>query len=296
MPPDVEKEALKQLNRLERMHPDASEAAMIRTYLDWLIEMPWSKYSEDRIDLKDAQRILDEDHYELTKVKERILEFLAVKKLKGDLKGPILCFAGPPGVGKTSLGRSIAKAMNRQYFRIALGGVHDEAEIRGHRRTYIGAMPGKIVQALRHTKTANPVIVLDEIDKLGVEARGDPSAALLEVLDPEQNHAFRDHYLNVDIDLSKVLLSLPPTWWKTFRPHYAIAWKSSKFQDTPNRISLKLPKNISLVNKWKLMVSNPVKLILQTMPSHSSSEITRVRPAFATSSVKLVTYVGKLVE
>lgn len=206
MPETVQTEALKQLARLERMHPDASEASMVRTYLDWLVDLPWNVSSTDILDIENARKILDEDHYDLHKVKDRILEFLAVRKLKGtDLRGPILCFAGPPGVGKTSLGRSIAKAMGREYVRLSLGGVKDEAEIRGHRRTYVGAMPGKIVHALKAAKTNNPVIVLDEIDKLGSDFRGDPSAAMLEVLDPEQNSTFRDNYLNVDFNLSNVL-------------------------------------------------------------------------------------------
>ncbi len=220
LPPAARKEFDTQLRRLATMHPDSAEASVVRTWLDWMTTLPWQKATKDTLDIAAARTILDEDHYDLDRVKQRIVEFLAVRQLQPESKGPILCFAGPPGVGKTSLGRSIARAMGRSFVRTSMGGVRDEAEIRGHRRTYVGALPGRVIQCLQQADSINPVFMLDEVDKIGSDFRGDPSSALLEVLDPEQNHTFRDHYLGVDIDLSRVLFITTANVTDTIQPAF----------------------------------------------------------------------------
>jgi ATP-dependent Lon protease len=251
LPAHVRVVADRELDRLARMGPASPEYQMIRTYIDWILELPWETVTPDRIDPVEARRVLDEDHYDLDKVKERIVEYLAVRKLKGDMKGPILCFVGPPGVGKTSLGHSIARAMQRKFVRISLGGVRDEAEIRGHRRTYIGSMPGRIAQALKQAAAANPVFMLDELDKLSVGYQGDPAAALLEVLDPAQNNSFRDHYMEVPLDLSKVLFiatanQIGPVH-PALRDRMEIVWLSGYTEEEKVNIARKylIPRQLS---------------------------------------------------
>ncbi len=266
IPREAREEFDRQVRRLERMAPEMAEAASVRTYLDWMVGLPWSIQSIDNLDLRQARRILNEEHYGLEKIKARILEYLAVRKLKKDSKGPILCFVGPPGTGKTSLGKSIARALGRSFVRLSLGGVHDEAEIRGHRRTYIGAMPGRIIQGINQAKSKNPVFMMDEVDKIGADFRGDPSSALLEVLDPEQNNSFRDNYIGVPFDLSKVLFiataNVLDTIHPTFRDRMEVLTLSGYTEEEKARIAFRhiIPKQIEAhgLSSKDLIIPDPV--------------------------------------
>ena len=240
-PQPVREQAERELNRLSHLHPASPEYSVIVSYVESLAELPWNDLTNDNLDLDRAQKLLDRDHFDLEKVKRRLIEYLAVRKLNPQGHGPILCFVGPPGVGKTSLGQSIADALGRKFARLSLGGVHDEAEIRGHRRTYIGSMPGRIIQEIRRAGSRNPVLMLDELDKLGADFRGDPSSALLEVLDPRQNHAFVDHYLDVPFDLSQVMFIATANIMDTVPPRCATEWKSSGCPATRTTRSSKSP-------------------------------------------------------
>ena len=285
LPEHVAAAVLREVDRLEQMPQASPKYQMVRTYIDWVLEIPWTIVTEDRLDPVEARRVLDEDHYDLDKVKERIVEYLAVRKLKGDMKGPILCFVGPPGVGKTSLGQSIARAMNRKFVRISLGGVRDEAEVRGHRRTYIGALPGRIVQAMKQAGSANPVFMLDEIDKVSAGGfSGDPSSALLEVLDPAQNNTFRDHYLELTLDLSRVLFIATANQLGTVQPALLDRMEVISLAGYTEEEKLHIARRYLLPRQLSEHGITAAQMASTTRPCGGSSASTRARPACGTSS------------
>ena len=291
MTEEAKKEGLRELGRLAKMSPAAADYHVTRTYLEWLVALPWTKVSEIRVDIQKAKEVLEADHWDLEKVKERILDYLAVLQLKPQLKGPILCFVGPPGVGKTSLGKSIARALDRKFFRMSLGGIHDEAEIRGHRRTYIGALPGQIIQGIRRAETRDPVFMLDEVDKIGRDFRGDPSSALLEVLDPEQNSHFRDNYLDVQFDLSKVLFICTANVLDTVPPPLLDRMEVLELQGYSEEEKIQIATR-HLISKQtdEHGIKSPSRLNSPGRPWPTSSAITRGRPGCATWSAKLLPF------